>query len=197
MVSVRTYCQIRSNKIYKDGKLVAGFTDLSLDDFLLKAYDHFQLNYPKYYKMDRQSKLGLLASEILLKGLDRATNTSVVLSNASSSLDTDIKFWASVKTQASPSLFVYTLPNIVAGEICIRNSFKGESIFFITSQFDAEQTVSYVNIISKEEQGDCVAGWVEVLNDDTEVFLYLAGQSPNGLPHTTEKISELYQTWKN
>src|SRR6185503_17555551 len=109
------------NKILKDGEVVLDLSGISLDDFLLKAYDWVQLMYPKYYKMDRLSKLGLLASEILLKEYKRDASTAVVLSNAHSSLDTDLRFWESAKTQASPSLFVYTLPNIVAGEICIRN----------------------------------------------------------------------------
>src|SRR5687767_15081641 len=124
MSRIVSWCGIKNNSIRKDGKIIAEFPGLSLDDFLLTAYNHFALNYPKFYKMDRQSELGLLASEVLLKDLpasSRGSQTAVVLSNGSASLDTDIRFWESAKTQASPSLFVYTLANIVAGEICIKN----------------------------------------------------------------------------
>jgi hypothetical protein len=200
MGNIVSWCQIRKNKILKDGKIRVDLTGISLDDFLLKAYEHLQLAYPKYYKMDRLSKLGLLASEVLLSGY--TTNpeaTAVVLSNSHSSLDTDIRFWESAKTQASPSLFVYTLPNIVAGEICIRNGFKGESIFFVSPSFDPSWTVSYVDMVLKGEKTDaCLAGWVDVIEDDTEVFLYLTDKtSGRGKPHTAATVSELQQTWNN
>ena len=41
-----------------------------------------------------------------------------------------------LQSGASPALFVYTLPNIVIGEICIRHHFKGENAFFVFKQFD-------------------------------------------------------------
>jgi hypothetical protein len=202
MSNVVSWCSIKNNKILKDGKTVAEFSGLSFDDFLLKAYDHFALNYPKFYKMDRQSKLGVLATEILLNGMSevhRGSQTAVVLSNASASLDTDLRFWESAKTQASPSLFVYTLANIVAGEICIKNGFKGESIFFVSPQFNPSWTASYVDmILTSQKTSTCLAGWVDVLAEDGEVFLYLADNSNvAGQTHTGEKIAELYQSWKN
>ena len=69
----------------------------------------------------------------------------VVLANANSSLDTDIKYFETVKDIASPALFVYTLPNIVIGEICIRHNFKGENAFFIFEEFDAGFIQQYVS----------------------------------------------------
>ena len=86
--------------------------------------------------MDNLSKLGWLASEVLLKNSFDKENyqpeeIGIVLANANSSLDKDIKYWESVQDMASPSLFVYTLPNIVIGEICIRNHFKGENALYI------------------------------------------------------------------
>jgi beta-ketoacyl synthase-like protein len=200
MGSIVSWCQIRKNKVLKDGKTLVDLATMPLDDFLLKAYEHFQLAYPKYYKMDRLSKLGLLASEILLKG--NATNpetTAVILSNSHASLDTDIRFWESAQIQASPSLFVYTLPNIVAGEICIRNGFKGESIFFVSPAFDAPWMASYVDMVLQNGKTDaCLAGWVDVIGDDAEVFLYLTDKSSGrGKPHTAATVSELHQTWNN
>ena len=93
--------------------------------------------------MDSLSKLGWLAAEILLKdsfnkeALSVRKMSGLVFANANSSLDTDIKYYETAKDIASPALFVYTLPNIVIGEICIRHNFKGENAFFISEQFDA------------------------------------------------------------
>jgi hypothetical protein len=71
--------------------------------------------------MDRLSKLGFLAAEVLLKEIKlvpkyRPEQIAVVISNSNASLDTDLKYFESTKTIASPALFVYTLSNIVAGK---------------------------------------------------------------------------------
>jgi hypothetical protein len=196
MADIISYCKIYSNKILKENQVIVDLPDVSLDDFLIQSYENLKINYPKFYKMDRICKLGLLASEVILSGQSKlnAESTSVILSNSNSSLDTDIRFWDSTKSAASPSLFVYTLPNIVAGEICIRHGFKGESNFFVTPEFDAGWIVNYVNqTMASEIIEACLAGWVDVLSDHAEVFLYLTNKSGTGMgAHTAENIRELY-----
>jgi hypothetical protein len=196
MDSTIPYCHIRNNKIVKDGKCLLDLPGIPLDDFLLETYSWLKVDYPKFYKMDTLSKLGFLASEILLSKKSYATDSiALVLSNSSSSLDTDKRYWETVKIHASPSLFVYTLPNIVMGEICIRHGIKGESIFFVTPKFDAEWITSYVDLLWNEENIKyCLAGWVEVMGDQADVFLYLADKSS---VQSANKISELYHSWKS
>ena len=62
-------------------------------------------------------------------------NTAIVLMNRSASLCNDLHYCKTILDKEhyfpSPALFVYTLPNIVTGEIAIRNKFYGESIFYI------------------------------------------------------------------
>ena len=98
---------------------------------MIGAYRHFAFDYPKFYRMDNLSKLGWLAAEVLFQDVSikpyQPEDVGIVLANRSSSLDTDIKYFESVKTIPSPALFVYTLPNIVMGEICIRHVLKGEN----------------------------------------------------------------------
>jgi hypothetical protein len=160
---------------------------------LQAAFDHLQPAYPKFYKMDRLCQFGFLASEVLIGSVKLPEATAIVLSNASSSLDTDSRFWETAKTQASPSLFVYTLPNIVIGEISIRHKLKGESAFFISPQFDPRFTVDYVDMISNQGSPFCIAGWVEVAHGEADVFLYLTGNSIDKIgAHSAEYISSLY-----
>jgi hypothetical protein len=196
MADIISYCKIYSNKILKENQVIVDLPDVSLDDFLIQSYENLKINYPKFYKMDRICKLGLLASEVILSGQSKlnAELTSVILSNSNSSLDTDIRFWDSTKSAASPSLFVYTLPNIVAGEICIRHGFKGESNFFVTPEFDAGWIVNYVNqTMASDIIEACLAGWVDVLSDHAEVFLYLTHKFGTGMgAHTAENIRDLY-----
>ena len=75
-----------------------------------------------------------------------------MICNADASLDTDIKYLATTKELPSPSVFVYTLPNIMIGEICIRNHFKGESFFFISENPDPVFFEQYV-VWSKSVHG--------------------------------------------
>jgi hypothetical protein len=172
-------CTISNGTVVKDNTVLFENNTANAQDFLLAVYQHFKLNYPKFYKMDNLSKLGWLASEILLK--DHFNNDiyepgqiGVVLANANSSLDDDIKYFDSVKGIASPSLFVYTLPNIMIGEICIRNNFKGEHALFIQPEFDAgfiEKQVDY--LLDKNIVEACICGWVDFLGSEYKGVLFL------------------------
>jgi 3-oxoacyl-(acyl-carrier-protein) synthase len=185
------HCIIRNNKLWKNDEMIFEKKSVSLNDFMAEAYSFLKIDYPKFYKMDRLSKLGFIASEILLREVKDKTPTDIalVLSNSNSSLDTDLRYWDSVKTLPSPSLFVYTLPNIVAGEICIRHGIKGENLFFVSAQFDAVWITSYVNMLLKSGRAKyCLAGWVDVLDDRSDVFIYLTDREI-----VASQILELYQ----
>lgn len=176
-------------------------SDGSLTDFLIAAYRHFEIQYPKFYKMDSLSKLGWLAAEVLLKKSFNAGEyepgaVGVVFANASSSLDTDIKYFETARDIASPALFVYTLPNIVIGEICIRHGFKGENAFFIFDAFDAGFMEQYVaNLINCNILQACICGWVEILDDQYKTVLFLVekDKSDQGSLFTKAHINNIYQ----
>src|SRR3979490_833264 len=114
-------CRISDQSVSRNGDPLFENSGTDLPAFLLSVYRHFELNYPKFYKMDNLSKLGWLAAEVLLKeGLQtggyQAEEIGITLANANSSLDTDMKYFETVKEIPSPALFVYTLPNIMIGE---------------------------------------------------------------------------------
>ena len=147
---------IRNGAIVKNGTIVwKEAQSEGVDNFLVSAYRQMQLSYPKFFKMDNLSKLGLLASENLLSGTAlqetyKPEEISVVFANASSSLDADQKYFDTIKDIASPALFVYTLPNIVIGEICIKNGFKGENAFFVFDKFEAKFLHQYVQTMMQQ-----------------------------------------------
>jgi len=164
--------------------------------FLLSVYQHFDLNYPKFYKMDNLSKLGWLASEVLLnvtfkKEDYRPEEIGLVLANRNSSLDNDLKYFDSIKDGASPSLFVYTLPNIVIGEICIRNNFKGEHAFYIQDDFDAGFIETQVNyLLENDILRACICGWVDILGDGYKAALFLIEKQnrSNAVPFSADNM---------
>ncbi len=201
MINMKIYvtatCHIRNSILRINGSEVFESKGFQLNDFLLQCYDHLKINYPKFYKMDRLSKLGFLASEALLqdRNNEQLGSAAVILANANASLDTDIEYLKSTKINPSPSLFVYTLPNIVAGEICIRHGINGENAFFVMPEFDSTFFTDYISMVMQQPNINmCIAGWVDVLDEHYDVFLYLAEKTEEGLSllHTAEKVNELY-----
>jgi hypothetical protein len=196
---ITSFCSIDKGVVDKDGVKILGHEG-NISEFLLAAYQHFGLNYPKFYKMDNLSKLGWLASEVLLKdGFEPADyqpeDVGVILANANSSLDDDIKYWDSIKDVASPSLFVYTLPNIVIGEICIRNHFKGEQALYIQNNFDADFIAKQVNyLLDKNILQACICGWVDVFEQDYKAVLFLVekNKKENSIVFSAENMKMIF-----
>jgi hypothetical protein len=201
MTFITTYAHIRNRSLIRAGGIICRDLRGTFDDFLDTAFGVLEVNYPKFHKMDPSSKLGFLGTEILLKDINLMNDyepwqVALVLSNAHGSLDTDIRYYQSTKTMASPAQFVYTLPNIVAGEICIRNGFKGENAFFVTPAFDFQQIHQYVEVVLNSGRTKaCIAGWIDVMGSHHDVFLYLAEkkQRGNALEHSAVQLQKLYQ----
>ena len=108
------------------------------DNNILNAiYREQNINYPKFFKMDEMCKAGFLAVELAMRALtvtiDRKNTGVVFFSNAGSDV-ADRNFERTISDPdnfyPSPSVFVYTLPNIITGEICIRHGLMGESAFY-------------------------------------------------------------------
>ena len=199
---IKASCVISSETVYTNDVAVYGLPGAALPDFLQGAYQFFGCNYPKFHKMDNLGKLGWLAAELLLAGsfdksAYRPEDTGLVFCNKSGSLDTDIKYYDTVKTIASPALFVYTLPNIVMGEICIRHNFKGENDFFIFEYFNPGFIHQYVSHLFETGVLEaCVCGWVEIIDNDYKACLYLTEKKATDktMLFTEENIHHIYQT---
>jgi hypothetical protein len=198
--NITASCLISRNKIFKNGQLVFEHPGTA-EVFLDKIYSHFAISYPKFHKMDQLCKLGFLAAEVLLNETEHSkkydeTETGLVLSNAHSSLDVDLKYAQTIQTGASPALFVYTLPNIVIGEISIRHHFKGENAFFVFKQFDGNFIAEYVNgLFENKLIKNCICGWVDILKEDYRAILFLVetDHPENAMAFTAYKLNQLNQ----
>jgi 3-oxoacyl-[acyl-carrier-protein] synthase-1 len=168
--------------------------------FLTALYRALQTDYPKFFKMDRLSKLGFLASELLLREEEprfvAREDCAVICFNRSSSLDTDTLYQASIRQGGdyypSPSLFVYTLPNIVTAEIAIRNKLYGETSFYICERFSAQQIYRTVNnAFACQPIRSALAGWVEYEGAVCEAFLMQIEScpAPADLPFSVEFLA--------
>lgn len=176
------YCSISDRIVIVNGDIF--FTDDnkgSEESYLTRIYKAAGLSYPKFFKMDNLSKTGYLASELLLKGTSTDTpelksETAVILMNRNASLDTDTNFQATISDPSSyfpsPSIFVYTLPNIMLGEICIRFKISGEGVVFVSSEMDNNLIYHYiVSLFNEGKTDNCVFGWVDYHRGTPEAFL--------------------------
>lgn len=193
---IEHYCSIENGEISLDGEMIFSSDAASFADFSKEALRHFEIQYPKFFKMDALSKLAFLGSELVLKDALDKENTALLFSNASSSLDTDVSYQQSISDKSnyfpSPAVFVYTLPNICLGEISIRHQLKTENSFFIFGGFNPEFLSVYAeNLIGTNKAESVLCGWVELLGESYRAFLYLVKKDGKIL-HDIENISRLY-----
>ena len=168
-------------KITPSGALLNGQPveiDSTEADLLHDLYRRYVNDYPKFFKMDGLCKLGFIASELLLQSVDEErfadrNDRAVVLCNRSGSIEADRRYQATIADKdnffPSPALFVYTLPNIVTGEIAIRNKYHGETSFFITDS-DSPHNLQEMAEAAFADQGtsSILIGWVDFY--DTQHF---------------------------
>lgn len=135
---------------------------------LTSLYRQMIGNYPKFYKMDGLSRLGFVASEILLNAEKGETDEerAIIFFNHSSSIASDRNYKESINDKnnyfPSPSIFVYTLPNIVTGEIAIRNHFHGETSFFILPDKDERMMEEILQASCRDDQSKSfLTGWID------------------------------------
>lgn len=147
---------------------------------LTSLYKQMIGNYPKFYKMDGLSRLGFVASEILLNAEKGDTDVerreeegerlleerAIIFFNHSSSIASDRNYKESINDKnnyfPSPSIFVYTLPNIVTGEISIRNHFHGETSFFILPDKDERMMEEILQASCRDDQSKSfLTGWID------------------------------------
>ena len=185
---IKKYAIIRNAEISVNGEML--FSDPEQDGFkkfIRAAYRHFNTDYAKFFKMDALSKLGFLSIDIVLKGEAvqsrfPAEKAGIILSNASSSLEVDEKHNDTIINREqyfpSPSNFVYTLPNIMAGEAAIKHGFRGENTVLISKEFDAELICEISQLAFDIGSLDCcVCGWVEQYQNKYESVLFLVERS--------------------
>ena len=159
---------ITPDRLTIDGKTQP--TTATGKSLLTELYRTHVGDYPKFHKMDGLSKLGFLASELLMRceGDGQPTENeqrAVILFNHSASIDTDQHYLTSIQPGnyfPSPSLFVYTLPNIVTGEIAIRHHLHGETSFYsLASRNEQLMTRIQQAALSDSATTSMITGWID------------------------------------
>ncbi len=191
---ISDFVRIRDQRIFHGKEEIFSSQEATqLKGFLKESYIFLDISYPKFHKMDALCKLGILATEVLFKNKEISTDTALVFSNSASSLETDKQHRISMETTVSPAVFVYTLPNIVLGEISIKYKLQSENAFFISDKFNARLLTDYSEILlATSKAGTVVCGWIEWKNAEYDVFLCLISKEGN-VSFSEENLEELYR----
>ena len=168
-------------------------------------------DWPKFFKMDTLSKVGYLASELLIKeigesrmeGEEYTSGRAIVLFGTTASLCADLNYQETIQNEdnyyPSPALFVYTLPNIVTGEIAIRNHYRGETEFLVVERFDAMQMSFQIQCAFQDKTTESVlAGWVDSTDNDnfSSFFTLVDREDAKDREWLAEQLNEIMNNLK-
>ncbi|CAM1349456.1 3-oxoacyl-ACP synthase [Tenacibaculum halocynthiae] len=201
-LKINGYCAITKNTVLCNGEVNIEEEGLTVKEFFKTLYREYSNDYSKFFKMDDASKLTFLTAEILLKNCaileEEKDELAIVLANKSASLNTDRKYQESIQEKEnyypSPAVFVYTLPNIGIGEVCIKHKIYGENAFLVAEKFDVKRITEYATILINTNKAKFVlCGWVDVDNDEYTSVMYLVSKE-GGEEYSEEKINKLYQS---
>ncbi len=202
MSFVSSYCHISNESVSVNGETFFSLNKSGSNNLTKDIYKYLNLGYPKFYKMDALSKLAFLGVEILKKQYPEISNykddeIALLFANKHSSAESDLQFSNSYQNgnSASPALFVYTLPNILIGEIAIRNLWFGENLFTILPKFSPELFEKNCEIFLSGKTKACICGWVDVLGDSIEAFLFFVETTDANklnIPCKAEVLKKIY-----
>ena len=198
-MKIISHCYINPRGAFFNGQNVLIATE---ENYLKNYFSELKIDYSKFYKMDLLSKGAFLGDYLLrnsYKDLLHVENElQFIFANTSSSKETDIRFIESYerKKNPSPSLFVYTLPNILTGELAIKHKWFGENIFYILTKFDSD----FFNdqIVMSFLRGNEYCGWVEMTGSpEDECFMFLVAKSDVVNENFSNNLNEILNTYRN
>ena len=198
-LKILSYCRITDTAILSDGRRILSFDHEDEDSWMLQAYKKLDIQYPKFHKMDSLCKGGFIAAELVLGKSDGSPkeDMAILTFNRSSSIENDTAFKATIEEDyfPAPSVFVYTLPNIVNGEIAIRHSIFGETSCQIMENFSADKILESIEMTCQNGTKSVLCGWVEQAEGHTDVLMFRVGEDPgNKMELTKENLTKI---WNN
>jgi hypothetical protein len=208
MNEIISYCRIVPGRVLLNGEVYfeSDGKRYVMHDFLSAVYETLDAGYRRFYRMDALSKLGFLASELILGGrMDREKpkeTVGIAFFNRSASLEADDRYRQTIRDKdhffPSPADFVYTLPNIVTGEIAIRNKIHGETAFHVMPRFRGDRLCEAIDDMMRYGgMNDVLGGWTEVTMDAGLLSCLMVWCRAGGgaaMPLTGERLDQLYDS---
>jgi len=180
-LKITSYCSITDSCVSLNGKEIpVNRTNKEKNVWLDDVYRSIGVQYLKFFKMDKLCKAGFLAAELVCNDvrLDRTIyhkDIALACFNRSSSLDNDTVYQQTTNKEnyfPSPAVFVYTLANIVTGEIAIRNKIMGETAFYVLEKYNNTQiSDAIIDIFQHDTTNGLLCGWVECFDNQCDVLM--------------------------
>ena len=187
---------IDTNNILLDGKPL-NVSDAKGMTMLTDVFKSLSTGYPKYYKMDPLCRLGFIAAELLLADAQDGNRDlhAVVAVGHGGSIADDRRYQETIACAdnyfPSPSVFVYTLANIVTGEIAIRHKLYGESSSYLIARYDPETiTRLLLTAFDDPEVEQVTGGWIDCESEDNFSLRFLTADR-------STKYDEIKQFFEN
>lgn len=147
-------------------------------DMLTELYKRNGNGAPRFFRMDLLCRLGVVASDLLLEAErgqqdsnagGETADRAVVLIGSKGSLHADMAYAETIAGDdfyPSPEKFVYTLPNIVTGEIAIRNKYHGETEYYMLPCRDAAlERRLMIASFADDNTESVIGGWIDCESD--------------------------------
>lgn len=193
--------QIENNTASINGQQFHQSNQEKATDFFKEIYKKLGMRYPKYHKMDPLCKLALLAFESMHQTQAftekyQPEEIALVFFNRHASLHTDIQHQKSIENSdnyfPSPAVFVYTLANIMLGEIAIRYKIKGENACFVSENFEVDHFYDYCSALLEKGNTKCiVGGWVDFFENNYSTHLLCIENQEYSAPYRSFDKSSL------
>lgn len=158
-----------------DGKPLQTVENNTVLDFLKELYQLSEMKYSKFHKMDVLSKSAILGSHFISNKIPENETPTVMLFNEKSSMQSDLNHIEQYSESiASPATFVYTLPNICVGEICIKNNWKSPTSFLVMpKEYFQNYTKMVMMTMLKNNSSFAICGYVDVTDEEINVAMAL------------------------
>jgi 3-oxoacyl-(acyl-carrier-protein) synthase len=143
---------------------------------------------PRFGRMDPLVKLGLAAVELMNVDFDarpagEREATGICLGTPEGSLSVDAEFWRKRDAPGgpNPTLFTYTLPSTLIGEICIRYGLKGPNLCLMLRESDSGRLLrESVEWLRAGEADSVVCVAANAVDDETAAAFAPPGGPPGG-----------------
>jgi hypothetical protein len=202
-LTITSYLSLDNHSLKLNGDRISENSENeNLHGFLKSVYKSRIGDYPKFHKMDVLSKAAtILCNELVVQksAIQHTDKYSLIFANSTSSKTVDKAFQASVEnSNASPSLFVYTLPNICVGEVTIKNKWTGDSIFCLNDKFDFDFFDEQITAMQvQKENSHFICAWINDDNEKLDAFLFLVEASNEKnltLPFNKNTLNKIYNS---
>ncbi|TVR37220.1 MAG: hypothetical protein EA392_13230 [Cryomorphaceae bacterium] len=170
--------QLRDGCWHRDGLAVTEWRETeSLTSWLSDQYRQLNMAYPKFFKMDSLCKLATLAVEVLVddKRIVDPQQTGILIFNRTSSIVSDCAHQElitdTLNPLPSPAVFVYTLPNIMLGEIAIRYRLSGENLCVVTDAANPDEILMHAKLMMESGMNELIVGWVDLIDQQARAWM--------------------------